>query len=191
MAGALLTACGTAATPTPESDSHPKPGPAPDTSGVTIRRLTSSPPAEAGAPRSPGPSGPEFPPKNLASFRAFAATGNSAQVHQIGTSSEGLPSCPTPNVYVTVNSGAAGRRLEADLAAFFLRSGLIGGQCQAFVFAYHSRGDYQAHRDDGYTVGRVALTNGSGSGSERNLEVDTGEVTSETYNPKTQFAFDF
>ena len=94
---------------------------------------------------------------------------------------------------MTVNSGATGRRLEADLAAFFLRIGLIGGRCQAFVFAYHSRGDYQAHRDDGYTVGRVALTtgSGSGSGSERNLEVDTGEVTSETYNPKTQFAFDF
>jgi hypothetical protein len=90
---------------------------------------------------------------------------------------------------VIVNSAATGRRLEADLAAFFLRSGLVGGQCQAFVFAYHSRRDYQAHRGDGYTVGRVALTNNSGSA--RNLEVDTGEVNSETYNPRTQFAFDF
>jgi hypothetical protein len=91
---------------------------------------------------------------------------------------------------VTVSSGATGRRLEADLAAFFLRRGLIGGQCQAFVFAYHSRRDYLAHRGDGYTVGRVALTNNN-SGAQRNLEVDTGEVTSETYNPKMQFAFKF
>jgi hypothetical protein len=188
MAGTLLAACGPAGTKTHVSGSRPKSAQATRTVGVTIRRLT-PPPTRTAAPRSAAPGRPGFPPKSLASFRAFAATGNPAQVRQIGTSSKGVPSCSTPNIYVAVNSGPTGRRLEADLAAFFLRSGLIGRQCQAFVFAYRSPSDYQAHQGDGYTVGRVALTNISGS--QRNLEVDTGEVTSETYNPQAQFAFDF
>ncbi len=53
-----------------------------------------------------------------------------------------------------------------------------------------SQSDYQAHLGDGYTVGRVAITN-TGSGSQRNLEVDVGEVTSESYNMQTQFDFNF
>jgi hypothetical protein len=66
----------------------------------------------------------------------------------------------------------SGRTLQADLSAFFVQNGLLASQCQAFVFAYDRRSAYLANRNDGYTAGRVALTNNSGS--ERNLEVDTG-----------------
>jgi hypothetical protein len=82
-----------------------------------------------------------------------------------------------------------GRNLEAELSAFFLQSGLIGGQSQAFILAFQNRSDYQAHKDDGYPVGRVDLTNDSSS--QRDVEVDAGEVTSETYNPRTHFNFKF
>lgn len=131
-----------------------------------------------------------FPPTTLAAFRAFAATGDASQVHQVGAGSEGLPSCPEPNIYVTVNGGLSPKTLEADLSAFFVQSGLINSPCQAFLFAYHSHSDYQAHLGDGYTVGRLALTN-TGSGAQRNLEVDVGAVTSEAYNMQTQFDFNF
>jgi hypothetical protein len=67
------------------------------------------------------------------------------------------------------------------LSAFFMQNGLLASQCQAFVFAYDSHSAYLANRNDGYTAGRVALTNNSGS--ERNLEVDTGNF----YHPQTQF----
>jgi hypothetical protein len=92
---------------------------------------------------------PTFPPKNLADFRAlplraFAATGDASEVHQVGASTEGQGSCPARNVYVTVSRVLTGQALEADLSAFFVRSGLIRSQCQAFVFAYHSRRDYLA-----------------------------------------------
>lgn len=131
-----------------------------------------------------------FPPKSLAAFRAFAATGSASSVHQIAivTQDEGTPSCPSPNIYVTVSPALSGRTLEADLSAFFVQRGLLNGQCQAFVFAYHGQSDYRAHQNDGYTAGRVALTV---SGSQRNLEVDTGEVTSETYNQQSEFDFNF
>ena len=131
-----------------------------------------------------------FPPKSLAAFRAFAATGDVNRVHQIVivTHSEGQPSCPSPNIYVTVSHALTGKALEADLSAFFVQKGLLNGQCQAFVYAYHSKSDYQMHQNDGYTAGRVALTV---SGSQRNLEVDTGEVTSETYNQQSEFDFNF
>lgn len=187
MAGTLLAACGTPAAQTSESKSRPEPGRAASTAGVTIRKLASTPPADAASPRSTTPGKPAFPPKNLASFRAFAATGDPAQVRQIGTSSEGLPSCPTRNIYVTVSPRLRGRMLEADLSAFFLRSGLIGSQCQAFVFAFHGQHDYRAHQNDGYTSGHVALTNNRGS--QRNLEVDTGEVTSVLSSPRVDFNF--
>lgn len=187
MAGTLLGACGTAGVQTPDSDSRPTPTRVDSTAGVTARRLASTPSAGAAAPRSPAPGKPDFPPKNLASFRAFAATGDPTRVHQISTSSKGLPSCPTPTIYVTVSPGLKGRRLEADLSAFFLGRGLIGSQCQAFVFAFRSRSDYRAHQNDGYTAGRVALTNNSGS--QRNLEVDTGEVTSVLSSPRFDFNF--
>jgi hypothetical protein len=134
---------------------------------------------------------PSFPPKTLADFRAFAATGDPSQVQQIATSTEGLPSCPEPNIYVTVSPGLTGKALEADLAAFFVQSGLLGNQCQAFVFAYHSESDYQANQGDGFTAGRVALTSNSGSGPQHNLEIDAGEETSEANNMQAKFNFDF
>ena len=101
---------------------------------------------------------PAFPPATLAAFRAFAATGDASQVRQVSTSSEGLPSCPTPTIYVAVSPALTGRALQADLSAFFVQHGLLGSQCQAFVFAYHSQAEYLAHQNDGYTAGRVALT---------------------------------
>jgi hypothetical protein len=130
---------------------------------------------------------PSFPPTTLAGFRAFAATGDASQVHQVATSSEGLPSCPEPNSYVTVSPALTGKALEADLSAFFVQSGFLSSQCQAFVFAYHSMSDYQANKDNGFTAGRVALTTNSGSSPQFNLEVDTGSATSE----QTEFDFNF
>jgi hypothetical protein len=130
---------------------------------------------------------PAFPPRTLAAFRAFAATGDARKVYEIGKSTKGLPSCPEPNIYVTVSRALTGRALEADLSAFFAQSGLIHSHCQAFVFAFHSRRDYRAHRDDGYTAGRVALTTNAGSGPPYNLEVDAGDV----YNFPAQFDFNF
>lgn len=131
------------------------------------------------------PARPGFPPTTVAGFQALAATGDASEVHEIRVTSEGLPSCPTPTIYVTVGAALTGRTLEADLSAFFQRRGLTASQCQAFVYAFHSRSDYQAHENDGYTAGRVALTNDSSS--QRNLEVDTGSV----YDLQTQFDFNF
>jgi hypothetical protein len=187
MAGTLLAACATSAAQTSDSDSHPVGGRATGTVGVAIRRPDSTPPAHAASSRSAAPGKPSFPPKTPADFRAFAATGNAGQVHQIGTGTEGLPSCPAPNIYVTVSLRLRGRKLEADLSAFFLQKGLMGSQCQAFVFAFHSRSDYRAHQNDGYTAGRVALTNSAGS--QHNLEVDAGGVTSMLSNPQFNFNF--
>lgn len=127
-----------------------------------------------------------FPPGTLAAFRAFAATGDASKVHLIRRTSEGLPSCPEPTIYVTVSHRLTGRALEADLSAFFVQSGLISNHCQAVVFAFHSRRDYRAHWNDGYTAGRVALTNNS-SGPRYNLEVDAGDV----YSFPAQFDFNF
>jgi hypothetical protein len=129
---------------------------------------------------------PSFPPKTLAAFRAFAATGDASEVHQVGSSTDGLPSCPEPSIYVTVSPGLTVRELEADLSAFFVQSGLLNSQCQAFVFAYHSRSDYQANVNNGYTAGRVALTTNGGPGLPYNLEVDAGGV----YFP-AEFDFNF
>jgi hypothetical protein len=147
-----------------------------------------APRASARVPVSPSatPRKPHFPPETLAAFRAFASTGDASEVHQVGAGSEGLPSCPVPNIYVTVNRALTGKTLEADLSAFFVQSGLINTRCQAFLFAYHSQSDYQANRNNGYTAGRVALTD-TGSGSQQNLEVDTGAATS----TQTQFDFNF
>ena len=130
---------------------------------------------------------PSFPPRTLAAFRAFAATGDASQVHQIDTSTEGLPSCPNPNIFVTVSRALTGRTLEADLSAFFVQSGLIDNRCQAFVFAFHSKADYQANENNGYTAGRVALTTNGGSGPQYNLEVDAGNV----YDFPPEFNFNF
>jgi hypothetical protein len=71
-----------------------------------------------------------FPPKTLATFRAFAATGDASQIHEIGHQEDGLASCPEPNIYVTVSRVITGRTLEADLSAFFMQNGLIGNRCQ-------------------------------------------------------------
>lgn len=130
---------------------------------------------------------PSFPPKTLADFRAFAATGDASQVHQVASSTEGLPSCPEPNFYVTVSQALTGKVLEADLSAFFVQHGLLGNQCQAFVFAFHSKSDYLAHQGDGFTAGRVALTTNSGSGPQMNLEVDAGSAV----NTQAESDFNF
>jgi hypothetical protein len=130
---------------------------------------------------------PGFPPKRLAAFRAFAATGDASEIHQVGRSTEGLPSCPEPSIDVTASPGLTTRELEADLSAFFVQSGLLNNQCQAFVFAFHSRSDYQANIDNGYTAGRVALTTNSGPGPQHNLEVDAGDAG----NFPPQFNFNF
>jgi len=137
------------------------------------------------ATRSGAPARVIFPPATLAEFQALAKTGNAGAVHEIHFSNEGLPSCPTPTIDVTVSQSPTGRALQADLAAFFEYNGLSSSRCQAFVYAFNSRGDYLAHQDDGYTAGRVALTNDSGS--QRNLEVDTGSV----YSPQSQFNFNY
>jgi hypothetical protein len=148
---------------------------APSAPAATVSRR--APSASATAPRPVAASKTAFPPKTLAAFRAFAATGDAAKVHPIARDSEGLPSCPEPNIIVTVSRRLTGQALLADLSAFFIQSGLINDHCRAFVFAFHSRRDYRAHRNDGYTAGRVALTTNS-AGPPDNLEVDAGDTTS-------------
>ena len=145
---------------------------------------TTSATIAASAPQGAGK--PKFPPMTLADFRAFAATGDASQVHQVASSTEGLPSCPEPNFYVTVSSGLTPKEVEADLSAFFVQQGLLGNRCGAFVFAFHSEADYQAHQNDGYTVGRVDLDTNGGA-SQGNLEVDAGDVTS----VQAEFHFNF
>jgi len=95
---------------------------------------------------------------------------------------------PEEKEYIFQLHALTGKALEADLSSFFAQKGLLNSQCQAFVYAYHSRSDYQTHQNDGYTAGRVALTV---SGSQWNLEVDTGEVTAEIYNQQSEFDFNF
>jgi hypothetical protein len=129
---------------------------------------------------------PSFPPTTLADFRAFAATGDASQVHEVRSTTEGLPSCPDPTIYVTVSPAVTGRALDADLSAFFVQQGLLSSPCEPVVFAYHSMSDYLAHRDDGYTAGRVSVSS-TGSGSQKNLEVDAGDV----YNFPAEFDFNF
>jgi hypothetical protein len=181
LSAALLTAVAGCASPA-VSTSGPSSAPPAAPSSAASAAITAASPARAAKPA--------FPPSSLAAFRAFAATGDASQVHQVSSSTLGLPSCPGKNIYVTVSRTLSGRALEADLAAFFVQTGLINSSCQAFVFAYHSEGDYRAHQNDGFTAGRVALTD-TGSGSQRNLEIDTGEVTSETYNQQSEFGFNF
>lgn len=156
------------------------------TTRATVRPASTTSATIAAAPHT-AVHKPSFPPKTLADFRAFAATGDARQVHQIGTGTDGLPSCPEPSIYVTVSRSLTGRALEADLSAFFVQSGLLGNQCQAFVFAFHSQSDYQENMNNGYTAGRVALTTNSGSGPRHNLEVDAGDV----YDFPAQFDFSF
>jgi hypothetical protein len=166
---------------------HPKSAPAATATATPTPRPASTTSVPASAASSTTARKPSFPPKTLAAFRAFAATGDASDIHQVGSSTEGLPSCPNPNIYVTVSPGLTTRELEADLSAFFVQSELLSNQCQAFVFAYHSRSDYQANSNNGYTAGRVALTMNSGPGPQHNLEVDAGDV----YDFPAQFDFNF
>jgi hypothetical protein len=129
-----------------------------------------------------------FPPKNPAAFRAFADTGNASKVQPVGTSSVGQRSCPDTTIYATVSPSLSGRPLEADLSAFFVHSGLISTMCPASVYAYYSKSEYQADSDGGFTAGSVTLTV---SGTQSNLAVDTGNVTSGAYDIKSQFSFNF
>jgi len=129
-----------------------------------------------------------FPPKSLAAFQAFAATGNAGKVHPVGTNSAGRRSCPDTTIYVTVSPALSGRTLEADLSAFFVHSGLVNNECPASVYAYYSKSEYEADHDGGYTAGSVVLT---ASTSQSNLEVTTGDVTSGADSVKSQFNFNF
>jgi hypothetical protein len=147
---------------------------------------SSSPSATASAGRA-ATAKPAFPPATPAAFQSFAATGDASQVHEVASAGEGLPSCPQTNRYVTVSPGVTGRALEADLSAYFVQEGLLGNQCGAVVFAYHSLSDYQANKDNGFTAGRVILSDNSGPGPQQNLEVDDGSATS----TQAEFAFNF
>jgi hypothetical protein len=130
---------------------------------------------------------PSFPPETLAAFRAFAATGDASEVHQVANNTVGLASCPDPAIYVTVSPGLTVREVEADLSAFFVQSGLLSNQCQPVVWAYHSRSDYEANNGNGYTAGRVIITTNTGPGPQHNLEVDAGAAD----DFPAQFDFNF
>lgn len=109
-------------------------------------------------------------------------------MHTVGTNSTGQKSCPDTTIYVTVSPGLSGRALEADLSAFFEHSGLISNPCPASVYAYYSKSQYQADSDSGYTAGSLVLT---ASGAQSNLEVETGDVTSDTDKVTSRFNFNF
>jgi hypothetical protein len=170
---------------------------APTTTGTVASQSVSPSPASHSASASPA-SKPSlaasrptarvraaFPPRALAGFKALADTGDAGAVRQVAFSSEGLPACPSPTYSVAVSQKLTGRALQADLAAFFENKDLTSSQCQAFVYAYHSRADYLENQNNGYTAGRVALTNDSGS--QNNLELDTGSV----YDVQSQFDFNY
>jgi hypothetical protein len=146
-----------------------------------------APAATASASHASVAAKPGFPPTTLAGFQSFAAAGDASQVHEVASIGEGLPSCPQPTRYVTVSPTVTGRALEGDLSAYFVQNGLLGNQCGAVVYAYHSMSDYQANKDNGFTAGRVILSNNGGSGPQLNLEVDAGSAT----NTQAEFDFDF
>lgn len=82
---------------------------------VTTSQAASTPTSSASKAATSNKSG--FP-KKLAAFRAFAATGDASQVHQVASASDGLPSCPEPSIDVIVSPALSVRALEADLSAF-------------------------------------------------------------------------
>ncbi len=141
-------------------------------------------PAPQASVKTSAPIAAAFPPASLAAFRAFAATGDAAQVTQVGFTNEGLPSCPDPTYYVTIPQSQGLRAVEADHSAFFVQAGLLGNQCGPVVFAYHSKA--QADAGNGYTAGRVIITTNS-PGPPWNLEVDAGGDVS----PAGSFNFNF
>jgi len=147
-------------------------------SGPSLLPVASSPAAASSIAKS------SFPPKTLAAFLAFAATGDASQVTQVASTTVGLATCPQPSVDVIVSSGLSDRMLAADLSAFFVQEGFTNNQCGAVVFAYHSESDYQANQNNGFTAGRVITT---ANGSQLNLEVDTGAATAE----QSEFDFNF
>jgi hypothetical protein len=128
-------------------------------------------PAPQASTKTSAPVAAVFPPASLAAFRAFAATGDAAQVTRVGFTNEGLPSCPDPTYDVTVPQSLGVRVVEADLSAFFVQAGLLGNQCAPVVFAFYSKA--QADAGNGYTAGRVIVTTNS-PGPPWNLEVDAG-----------------
>jgi hypothetical protein len=147
---------------------------------IVIAGCSSSPNTQAPAPqassKTSAPVVASFPPGTLAAFRAFAATGDAAQVTQVGFTNEGLSSCPDPTYDVTIPKSLGVRAVEADLAAFFVQAGLLGNQCQPTVFAFYSKA--QADAGNGYTAGRVIITTNS-PGPPWNLEVDAGSDVSQ------------
>ena len=147
-------------------------------------RSSTQPPAPQSSAKTSSPVAAVFPPASLTAFRAFAATGDAAQVTQVGFTNEGLSSCPDPTYDVTIPKSLGVRAVEADLAAFFVQAGLLGNQCQPTVFAFYSKA--QADAGNGYTAGRVIITTNS-PGPPWNLEVDAGGDTS----PAGSFNFNF
>lgn len=138
--------------------------------GCSSSASTQAPASQASA-KAPAPVAASFPPASLAAFRAFAATGDAAQVTQVGFTNEGLASCPDPTYNVTIPRSLGVRAVEADLSAFLVQAGLLGNQCQPVVFAFYSKA--QANAGNGYTAGRIIITTNS-PGPPWNLEVDAG-----------------
>jgi hypothetical protein len=163
-------------------------GPAAIAPAIVIAGCSSNtgtqPPAPQASANTSAPVAAVFPPASLAAFRAFAATGDAAQVTKVGFTNEGLASCPDPTYSVTVPRSLGVRAVEADLSAFFVQAGLLGNQCGPVVFAFHSKA--QADAGNGYTAGRVIITTNS-PGPPWNLEVDAGSAVSEAGS----FNFDF
>jgi hypothetical protein len=104
---------------------------------------------------------------------AFAQTGDASQIHPFSSNSEGLPSCPTPNIYATVSPAVTGRQLQADESAFFVEQNFENKPCQAALFVFHNASE---NNGSGHTAGRVFLSPNS-SGPAHNLEVAAGDVS--------------
>jgi hypothetical protein len=158
-------------------------GPAIGIAGCSSSPSAQAPVSQASAKTS-APVAASFPPASLAAFRAFAATGDAAQVTQVGFTNDGLSSCPDPTYDVTIPQSLGVRAVEADLSAFFVQAGLLGNQCGPVVFAFYSKA--QANAGNGYTAGRVIITTNS-PGPPWNLEVDAGGDVS----PAGSFNFNF
>jgi len=175
-AAMVFSGCGSTTTQSPSSSE----------SSTTTSDSTSAggpPPTSAATTNSQ----PAYPPTDAAGLHALAATGDASAVHEFHSEGVGLATCPQPKREVTVDTSLTGRRLAADLLAYFYAQGL-DNPCGSLVLAYHD----PSEAGNAYTGGRINLnvTDSSGapngdpnaSGLMHQIEVDTTGADAQTIN---------
>ena len=142
---------------------------------------TSQPPQTTVAPPPTTTTGIHYPPENYQQLVALGASGDSSVFQPFDPRSEGLDSCPQPNVDVIVPRTLTGQALAADLLAEFAQITPFRNNCGAAVFGYFDQSEASG---DGplagaYTAGRVRLDPVDSNGKHP-IEVDVGSAVSET-----------